>query len=443
LGQILKSPGQTLKLYSQYKADQHLAFGASENRVRFSVFKTNVRLVSDLNSAPDETAEFGLNFFSSMTGEERKQWLGLNATSHPPNTDVPQYLISNLKTPRRLDWVKKGAVTAVANQGRCASCWAWVAVGALETRYKINSGRLRSFSVQEYLDCSYRADRGCKGGWYNRAYTYSKTNGGRIGATKDYPYVGKVGDCKGTVTPNAALAYKIGGSKRVPAGEDSNIAALTEGALAMAIKITQKFYSYRRGIFKDTTCTEGSNPNHAVTGVGYTESHFVIKNSWGTKWGIGGFMKLARHYHNCGLWKYSVYPKLEATGKHDKGEDDKKARYDGEGDDHGDEAQDDDEWDDDAKNDSSGKCEDKYKICLLRMCNHEKFASKWCRKTCGLCEECKDKHNDCEQSFCKFGDFSEIYCQKTCDICDKGDDDRCSPGLTRCSDGVCRHEHMC
>jgi hypothetical protein len=304
--------------------------------------------------------------------------------------------------------------------------------------------------VQEYVDCTYDYQDGCSGGRFDRAYEYSSNNGGRIGAENDYPYKAKYkpGECKRKSISNAAVAYKIVGYKKVPAGEDSNIAALTEGALAMGLKVTQKFYPFRKGIFKDTTCIKGIKgytPNHAVTGVGYTESYFVIKNSWSTDWGMNGFMRLARNYHNCGLWGYSVIPKLEATGKKDNGKDDKKARYDGEADDDGndEEDQDDDSSEEDEKNDSNGNCKDKSKGCLSDMCEYKKFAADWCQKTCGHCRECEDNHNHCENSFCKYTSFSKKYCQSTCNMCDKRDNDGCGPGLTKCPDGLCRHEHMC
>jgi len=60
------------------------------------------------------------------------------------------------------------------------------------------SGKLRSFAEQEYLDCVYEGSRdGCNGGWPSDSYTYSKKNGGRLAATKDYAYVAKDGSCKG------------------------------------------------------------------------------------------------------------------------------------------------------------------------------------------------------------------------------------------------------
>lgn len=44
------------------------------------------------------------------------------------------------------------------------------------------------------------------------------------------------------------------------------------------------------------TFTEGYG-GHAVTIVGYDERGFIIKNSWGTEWGDGGYARIAFDYH--------------------------------------------------------------------------------------------------------------------------------------------------
>lgn len=50
------------------------------------------------------------------------------------------------------------------------------------------------------------------------------------------------------------------------------------------------FYGYKSGIF-DTGC--GIALDHAVNLVGYGPDYYILRNSWGTGWGDGGYMKIA------------------------------------------------------------------------------------------------------------------------------------------------------
>merc|ERR1719328_279957 len=190
------------------------------------------------------------------------------------------------------------------------------------------------------------------------------------------------------------IAARINGNVEIAGTESANIAAIAEGAITVAFEVTNRFQSYSRGIFKDTTCT--GYPNHAVTAVGYNPSYVLVKNSWGSGWGDRGYVRFTRNYHNCNLWEYSSYPKLDATGTTDNGGNDEKSEY------HADE--------DTSPTDNPDP-------------------------------DCEDSYASCQVSWCIYDWIKEDYCQKTCDNC--GGTDECPSGTIRCDDGICRHEHMC
>ena len=54
--------------------------------------------------------------------------------------------------------------------------------------------------------------------------------------------------------------------------------------------------------------------NHAVLAVGYGTDketgmdYWLIKNSWGTDWGMSGFFKMERGVNMCGIAMCNSYP---------------------------------------------------------------------------------------------------------------------------------------
>lgn len=106
-------------------------------------------------------------------------------------------------TSEPLDYDDMGFVTAAKNQGNCGSCWAFAAVGALESvraKYLFENDLLDDrtealvvLSDQEMIDCAgaNTGNYGCNGGWPKSAisrYT-AKQNG--VCSEEDYPYEAK------------------------------------------------------------------------------------------------------------------------------------------------------------------------------------------------------------------------------------------------------------
>ena len=75
-----------------------------------------------------------------------------------------------------INWVERGAVTDVINQGQCGASWAIGTTGAIEGAYYVWSGTqkdLRSISVQQILDCDEVGANSCYGGSTESALAYA------------------------------------------------------------------------------------------------------------------------------------------------------------------------------------------------------------------------------------------------------------------------------
>jgi len=111
-----------------------------------------------------------------------------------------------------VDWVSKGAVTPIKDQGQCGSCWAFSTTGSTEGAYEIASGKLKSLSEQQLVDCS-KQNNGCQGGSMELAFTYLEGAGSCTEAS--YPYKGTGGTCKASSCTKELSAGQVSGYQAV------------------------------------------------------------------------------------------------------------------------------------------------------------------------------------------------------------------------------------
>jgi cathepsin L len=132
-----------------------------------------------------------LNKFADWTDEEYNAMLGFR-----PNLDkeVNEFLeVGDL--PATINWVEKGVVSHVKDQGKCGSCWSFSTTGAMESAFQLKDGQTRLLSEQQLVDCSISfGNNGCGGGLVEYAFNYATKH---ALATEDaYPYTASDQKCK-------------------------------------------------------------------------------------------------------------------------------------------------------------------------------------------------------------------------------------------------------
>ena len=268
--------------------------------LRLRLFENSVREVVEINNK-QSSYEADINFMSYLTEEEKMRYTGFNVS------DLLQTPVGTAKKPAdaadlatsdtEKNWVQSGHVTLVSDQGMCGSCWAFAGTGPVETRYALQTGTLKKFSEQESLECVYDRNEknGCKGGQYFHQWDWLKTNQKQSSA-RDYPYKGKIFSCRSKWFKNQFTDARMTGFLRTEANYGAMEEALNTGPLAVGLRISKELYIYKKGVFLKEDC--GTPANHAVVAVGYTPAYFLLKNSWGERWGESGFFKFSRAVEN-------------------------------------------------------------------------------------------------------------------------------------------------
>ena len=283
---------------------------------RYTIFKDNYRRIQEHN-AKNSNYELGVNQFADLTLDEfAAKYLG--SRSRKPGVDDPcnlKHVPTESKT--ELDWREKGVVAPVRNQGSCAGCWAFAVLGAVESLFANKKGLpIVELAPQELIDCArgYGENQGCYGGEVNQGYEYVKDHG--ASTEKEYPYEARDAKCR-----KKSETSKITGCVTVPANDNQALLeALNYGPVSVTVKGKNwSFMLYKGGIITDS-CGEDDELDHAVILIGAAFDtvkkipYWIVKNSWGTAWGVKGYVYIKRDTGKgegvCGIAMETFYPVL-------------------------------------------------------------------------------------------------------------------------------------
>jgi len=285
-------------LFTRFVAEHNKQYSTDQFFNRFNIFKNNVDYIR-MENEKNYSYTLGMNQFGDLTANEFKTqvvggcFAGASAQSESAIT-------VHTADPADVDWTTKGKVQKVKNQGQCGSCWAFSAIGALESADAIKGGDLKDLSEQQLVDCAgAQGNQGCNGGLMNQAFDYLIQFGGSEGQ-KDYPYTARDGSCK---ADKGKVAAKIASHKELPPNENALGDAIQTGPVSVAIEADQSIFQFYKSGILDGNC--GKNLDHGVLAVGYksdaNKGYWIVKNSWGASWGNQGFVWIRAFKNMCGI----------------------------------------------------------------------------------------------------------------------------------------------
>jgi len=301
--------------WEDYKLTFDKRYTVEEEAMRYANWKKDTEEVAEHNALYGHEFTQAVNQFSDLTKEEyKKYYLSGYIPAKEGESESTLYVPTNEPIPNEVDWRDQGYVTEVKNQGRCGSCYSFSATGALEGQWMKSHGQLPSLSEKQIVDCSGRfGNMGCQGGRFQSSWQYIASAGG-IESEQSYPYQPQKGWCRFN---RQNVVARCSGSRGVSSGSESALtnALGSVGPVSVAIDASpDSFRRYRSGVHYSYSCSS-SRMNHAVLAVGYGseggQDYYLVKNSWSTQWGAGGYIKMARNRgNNCGIASDAAFPVL-------------------------------------------------------------------------------------------------------------------------------------
>jgi len=247
----------------------------------------------------------GKTSVSGLSAEEKKALLGLLPLPEGREQNrQPLAAPAGATFDPVFDWRLHNGVTPVTDQRSCGSCWAFAAVAQLESHTLIYDLRLEDLSEQQVVDCNdWGAD--CGGGWVAAACELF-IDPGCVGEAC-YPYEAR--DDRPCRQDPCMILARISSYAPVANDVDAIKAALANGPVSCAFTVINDFYNYTGGCYEGQTT---ANINHAILIVGWDDfmcggqGAWIIKNSWGTGWGMGGFGYIKYGSCNVGSYAYQI-----------------------------------------------------------------------------------------------------------------------------------------
>jgi len=241
-----------------------------------------------------------------------------------------------------IDWRTKGIMTPIKNQGKCGSCWTFSTSGCLEAHtclaLNVDCTKWKGLAEQQLVDCAGDFNNfGCSGGLPSQAYEYIKYSGG-MDLETSYSYEAKEGTC---LAENSIVGATVAEVYNITSGdEDDLVNAISQvGPVSIAYQVSPDFRFYQHGVYDSYNATTNStmcnntntDVNHAVVAIGLGTAaskkgnnnddsgipYYIVRNSWGTNWGMEGHFWMKRGENLCGVSDCASFPIVPTDSDND------------------------------------------------------------------------------------------------------------------------------
>ncbi|KAK5581639.1 hypothetical protein RB653_001676 [Dictyostelium firmibasis] len=315
------------KLFIEWTRKHNKIYSNKEFNSKFKNFLNNKEYVDSWNKMEYETI-LELNIFADLSREEYiNNYLGnfmdISKVYQKSNKNFKYdgVFFYNFKDSiKSIDWRNFDAVTPVKNQGTCSGAgYSFSAIGSIESAHFIKNNELITLSEQNLIDCSIdMGNNGCKGGLSSIAFDYIIKQRG-IDSEFSYPYEGHViepyegrGRCRYNSFYSKASISSYIEIERF--NENQLTHSLLKTPVSVMIDASQlSFMLYKSGVYMDQSCSS-TKLNHGLLNIGFGETedgieYYILKNSFGSKWGNKGYIHLSRNSNNhCGVASFAFYP---------------------------------------------------------------------------------------------------------------------------------------
>ena len=285
------------KFASTYKYDYELYGNRSSMMDRKQLFCNTLRSVEAHNAlarAGNSSYSQGINQFADWHADE----LSAYANGVRFNEEQDKLLLFEKPGEYTLEANAdfRSRMPAIKNQGQCGSCWAFGAVDVVD----FYGG---SHSEQQVLDCA--PGQGCNGGDPRQALQYLSKHVSNTEAS--YKYKGRKGTCQ-----QKTSGAKVSSVRAVGSTEAALASAAAKQVVSIAISFARgpdtSFMRYKSGVF-DGVCQNNEAGGHAIATVGIKTDYYIVRNSWGSSWGMGGYAYIKRGKNICKLAQHSTVAK--------------------------------------------------------------------------------------------------------------------------------------